>query len=189
MLEVVTQNILDRSKRSGVWGELPVYLFKGLAHRIVSSAVDDVGQTIPPRIPIDRDELPLKRSLVSQILLRLLAQGKLQAMAPLATREGTINSVTKLLGELQRAARTPAEFAEIVTARSLDLELQTSVRRTYTQLDFDREISLIYSVYTDLLNNNQLTEEDSINCARSPSCAANSTDIMSRSRGSTTSVF
>ena len=100
LLEVVTQKILDSSKRSGVWGELPVYLFRGLTQRILNSAVDEVGHGIPPRIPIDRDELPLKRSLVSQILLRLLAQGKLQAMAPLATREGCVNTVTTLLGEL-----------------------------------------------------------------------------------------
>ena len=161
LLEVVTQNILDRSRRSGVWGELPVYLFRGFAQRLISSAVDDLGRSMPPRIPIDRDELPLKRSLVSQILMRLLAQGKLQAMAPLATREGCVNSVTTLLGELQRAARTPAELAEIVAARALDLDLQTSTQRISTQVDFDKEISLIYSVYTDLLNKHQLTEEDS----------------------------
>jgi ATP-dependent helicase/DNAse subunit B len=161
LLEVVTQQILDRGKRSGVWGELPVYLFRGLAQRLISSAVDDLGRGMPPRIPIDRDELPLKRSLVSQILLRLLAQGKLQAMAPLATREGCVNTVTTLLGELQRAARTPAEMAEIVAARALDLELQTSTARASTQTNFDQEISLIYSTYVDLINAHQLTEEDS----------------------------
>jgi ATP-dependent helicase/DNAse subunit B len=160
LLEVVTQSILDHSKRSGVWGELPVYLFKGLAHRIISAAVDDAGRGMPPRIPIDRDELPLKRSLVSQILMRLLADGKLQAMAPLALREGCINTVTTLLGELQRAARTPAEFAEIIAARTLDLDLQTSTNRQFTQLDFDKEISLIYSTYSDLLNKHQFTDED-----------------------------
>ena len=152
LLEGVTQQILDHSRRSGVWGEVPVYLFRGFAQRIISSAVDDVGRGMPPRIPIDRDELPLKRSLVSQILLRLLAQGKLQAMAPLATREGCINSVSTLLGELQRAARTPAELAEIVAARAFDQQ---------KQIDFDTEISLIYANYADLLNKHQLTEEDS----------------------------
>jgi ATP-dependent helicase/DNAse subunit B len=152
LLEVVTQKILDRSKRSGVWGELPVYLFRGFAQRIISSAVDDVGRGMPPRIPIDRDELPLKRSLVSQILMRLLAQGKLQAMAPLALREGCVNTVTTLLGELQRAARTPAEVAEIVAARAFDSQKPN---------EFDTEISLIYSTYAELLNKNQLTEEDS----------------------------
>jgi ATP-dependent helicase/DNAse subunit B len=151
LLEVVTQQILDRSKRSGVWGEIPVYLFRGFAQRIISSAVDDVGRGMPPRIPIDRDELPLKRSLVSQILLRLLAQQKLQAFAPLATREGCINTVTTLLGELQRAARAPAELAEIVAARAFDQQKPN---------EFDTEVSLIYSTYADLLNRNQLTEED-----------------------------
>ena len=151
LLEVVTQQILDRSKRSGVWGEIPVYLFRGFAQRIISSAVDDVGRGMPPRIPIDRDELPLKRSLVSQILMRLLAQGKLQAFAPLATREGCVNTVTTLLGELQRAARTPAELAEIVAARVFDQQKPN---------EFDAEVSLIYSTYADLLNRNQLTEED-----------------------------
>src|SRR5690349_1107702 len=105
---------------------------------------------MPPRIPIDRDELPLKRSLVSQILMRLLAQDKLQAMAPLALRAGCVNTVTTLLGELQRAARTPAEVAESVAARAFDQQ---------TRIDFDNEVSLIYSTYTDLLNKNQLTEE------------------------------
>jgi len=152
LLEVVTQKILDRSKRSGVWGELPVYLFRGFAQRLISSAVDDAGRGMPPRIPIDRDELPLKRSLVSQILMRLLAQGKLQALAPLATREGCVNTITTLLGELQRAAKTPAEVAEIVAQRAIDFDLK---------IEFDSEISLIYSVYIDLLNKHQLTEEDS----------------------------
>ncbi len=152
LLEVVTQQILDHSKRSGVWGEIPVYLFRGFAQRIISSSVDEVGRGMPPRIPIDRDELPLKRSLVSQILLRLLAQGKLQAFAPLATREGCVNTITTLLGELQRAARTPAELAEIVAARAFDQQKPN---------EFDAEVSLIYSTYAELLNKNQLTEEDS----------------------------
>ena len=151
LLEVVTQRILDTSKRSGVWGELPVYLFRGLAQRFISTAVDDVGRPLPPRVPIDRDELPLKRSLVAQILARLLADGKLQAMAPLALREGCVNTVTTLLGELQRAAKTPAELAQILSARTFDFP---------TQVDFDTEVSLIYSTYTDLLTKNQLTEED-----------------------------
>lgn len=151
LLEVVTQRILDSSKRSGVWGELPVYLFRGMAQRFISSAVDDVGRPLPPRIPIDRDELPLKRSLVAQILARLLADGKLQAMAPLALREGCVNTVTTLLGELQRAAKTPDELAQILAARMIDFP---------TEIDFDTEVSLIYSTYTELLNQNQLTEED-----------------------------
>ena len=86
LLESVTQQILDGDRNRGVWGELPVHLFRGFVRRILYSAVDDLGNGLPPRIPIDQDELPLKRSLISQVLLRLLASNKLKAFAPLAAR-------------------------------------------------------------------------------------------------------
>jgi ATP-dependent helicase/DNAse subunit B len=160
LLESVTQKLLDGTRNRGVWGDLPVYLFRGLVRRVLYSAVDDNGEGLPPRIPIDHDELPLKRSLVAQVLLQLLATNQLKALAPLATREGCVNSVSTLLGEIERAARTPAELAEILTARARDIEKGTSEPRGITQLDFDREISLIYSTYSELLNQNQFTEED-----------------------------
>ena len=115
---------------------------------------------LPPRIPIDRDELPLKRSLISQLLLQLLANNQLKAFAPLATREGCVNSISTLLGEIQRAARTPAELADILNARAKDLEKGNGTTRGITQLDFDKEISLIYSTYTELLDRSLFTEED-----------------------------
>src|SRR6185295_3071558 len=69
LLELVTANILDGAVNAGLWGELPVYLFRGFVRRVLSSAVDDeTGARLSPRIPIDREELPLKRTLVSQIL-------------------------------------------------------------------------------------------------------------------------
>ena len=160
LLEVVTQNILDGNRNRGVWGELPVYLFRGLVRRVLYTAVDVEGQRLPPRIPIDRDELPLKRSLISQVLLHLLATNQLKAFAPLATREGCVNSVATVLGEIERAARTPAELADILNTRARDLQKQSGEPRGITQVDFDKEISLIYSTYTDLLNQHQLTEED-----------------------------
>jgi ATP-dependent helicase/DNAse subunit B len=160
LLEHVTQNILDGSRNRGVWGELPVYLFRGLVRRVLYSAVDEKGEGLPPRIPIDRDELPLKRSLISQVLLQLLATNQLKAFAPLATREGCVNSISTLLGEIERAARTPAELAEIVTTRARDIEKGTAEPRGVTQVDFDREVALIYSTYAELLNNSHLTEED-----------------------------
>lgn len=159
LLERVTQNILDGSRNRGVWGELPIYLFRGLARRVLYSAVDENGERLSPRIPIDRDELPLKRSLISQILLQLLTTNQLKAFAPLATREGCVNSVSTLLGEIQRAARTPAELADILAARARDLE-KAGESRGITQLDFDKEVSLIYSTYSELLNQNHFTEED-----------------------------
>jgi superfamily I DNA/RNA helicase len=94
------------------------------------------------------------------VLLQLLAANKLKAFAPLAMREGCVNSVTTLLGELQRAAKTPAELAEILIARARDIEKGASQPRGVTQLDFDREIEIIYSTYAELLNQNQFTEED-----------------------------
>lgn len=160
LLETVTQQILDGSRNRGVWGELPVHLFRGFVRRILYSAVDDNGNGLPPRIPIDHDELPLKRSLISQVLLQLLATNKLKAFAPLAGREGVVNSVATLLGEIERAAKTPAELIEILETRARDLEKGGNEKRGVTQLDFDREVETIYSTYTGLLNQNRFTEED-----------------------------
>jgi len=160
LLEQVTQKLLDGERNRGVWGELPVYLFRGLVRRVLYSAEDENGQGLPPRIPIDRDELPLKRSLISQLLLQLLATNQLNAFAPLATREGCVNSISTLLGEIQRAARTPAELADILATRARDIEKGNSTQRGVTQLDFDKEISLIYSTYADVLDQSLFTEED-----------------------------
>ncbi|HEX6284558.1 MAG TPA: hypothetical protein VFZ71_06775, partial [Pyrinomonadaceae bacterium] len=160
LLESVAQQILDGTRNRGVWGELPVHLFRGFVRRVLYSAVDDQGNGLPPRIPIDQDELPLKRSLISQVLLRLLSTNKLKAFAPLAGRDGVVNSVGTLLGEIQRAAKTPAELIEILEARARDLEKGGDERRGITQLDFDREVETIYSNYTELLNQHQFTEED-----------------------------
>lgn len=160
LLERVTQELLDGQRTRGLWGELPVYLFRGLVRRVIYSAVDEDGHNLPPRIPIDRDELPLKRSLISQLLLQLLANNQLKAFAPLATREGCVNSIATLLGEIQRAARTPTELADILNARAKDLEKGNGTTRGITQLDFDKEISLIYSTYTELLDGSLFTEED-----------------------------
>jgi hypothetical protein len=134
LLEVVTQKILDGTRNRGVWGELPVHLFRGFVRRVLYSAIDENGQGLPPRIPIDRDELPLKRSLISQVLLNLLATNKLKALAPLATREGCVNSVSTVLGEIERAARTPAELIDILTARARDLEKGNSGTRVSRRL-------------------------------------------------------
>src|SRR6267378_3483225 len=161
LLEIVTQGILDGSKNRGLWSELPVYLFRGFVRRLISTAVDQEGSRLSPRLPIDREELPLKRSLISQILARLLASNKWKALAPLASREGCINTIATLIGEIERAAKSPAEIAEIIAARIQDLAPETAdASGLARQIDFDKEIALIYSIYCDLLNRNQLTEED-----------------------------
>jgi superfamily I DNA/RNA helicase len=166
LLEIVTQGVLDGVDNRGVWGELPVYLFRGFVRRVLSTAVDDSGHTLSPRVPIDQEELPLKRSLVSQILTRLMTTGQLKAIGPLASREGCVNTIATLIGEIERAAKSPAEVAEIIAARTSDLApepIQTSRNksgRLHTQNDFDQEVALIYATYSDLLNQHQLTEAD-----------------------------
>jgi ATP-dependent helicase/DNAse subunit B len=158
LLEIITERILDGSINRGIWGELPVYLFRGFVRHILTNAIDDEGKRLPPRLPIDRDELPLKRSLVSQILIRLKEAGKLKAIGPLAGREGCVNSIATLIGELQRSAKTPDEVATIIASRSQDFSQQSG--SAVSQVDFDHEVALIYSSYYELLNKHQLTDND-----------------------------
>jgi len=166
LLEIVTEGILDGQRNAGVWGELPVYLFRGFVRRIISTAVNEDGTRLSPRTPIDREELPLKRSLVSQVLSRLVAAGQLQAIAPLANREGCVNTITTLIGEIERAAKTPVEVAQIIKARSEDLSPGSTSTADpislglHRQVDFDREVALIYATYSELLERHQLTEAD-----------------------------
>jgi len=46
LLEIVTQGILDGGKNRGLWGELPVYLFRGFVRRLISTAVDEEGRSL-----------------------------------------------------------------------------------------------------------------------------------------------
>lgn len=169
LLELVTEQILDGAQNAGLWGELPVYLFRGFVRKIVSTAVDEqTGGRLATRVPIDREEFPLKRSLVSQILRRLADEGKLKALDRLAAREGCVNSLATLIGEIQRAGKRPQEFAEIVARRVTDLgadEEQAPARRIGSQLiprqvDFDSDVALIYSLYCELLDRHHLTDAD-----------------------------
>jgi len=161
LLELVTQGVLDGAKNRGVWNELPVYLFRGFVRRLLSTTVDESGDVIAPRLPIDQDELPLKRSLVSQILARLATAGQLKAIAPLARREGCVNTITTLIGEIERAAKSPQELSEIVASRVADFAPTNDVAAGLSrQIDFDKEVALIYTTYSDLLQRHQLTEAD-----------------------------
>lgn len=164
LLELVTQGVLDGARNRGVWGELPVYLFRGFVRRILTTAIDETGQALAPRIPIDRDELPLKRSLVSQVLAQLTAAGQLKAIGPLAGREGCVNTIATLIGEIERAAKSPAEIVEIISARTRDLVPNVNQGKRqdhlHTQNDFDQDVALIYETYSELLERHQLTEAD-----------------------------
>jgi ATP-dependent helicase/DNAse subunit B len=179
LLELVTEQILDGARNRGVWGELPVYLFRGFVRQLISTALDEpTGNRLSPGMPIDREELPLKRSLISQLLLRLKVRGELKAIAPLANREGCINTIATLIGEIQRAGKTAAEFAEIASNRVQDFAIAGGSvdalplgnplsdsgsgrsRLLHPQIDFDQDVALVYSTYANLLQQNNLTEDD-----------------------------
>src|SRR5689334_5708208 len=69
LLDLAADKLLDGVRNRGVWGSLPVHLFRGFARFVLATAIDEKsGDPIPPRIAIDRMELPLKRSLLSQII-------------------------------------------------------------------------------------------------------------------------
>src|SRR5262249_30505286 len=124
--------------------------------------------------PIDQDGLPLKRTLISQILKRFASEDHLPAIGSLAHRDGCINTVASVVGEIQRAGKTPSEFSEIIEARarefypiessSLESELKyatdSAERRVPRQVDFDREIAQVYSNYAATIEASGFTEDD-----------------------------
>ena len=177
LLDLVTEKLLDGYETHGVWGDFPVYLFRGFVRRVLANAVVSEARpsgratpTIEPlltrglltRVPIDREELPLRRSLISQIIKQLSFAGKLKAIKPLANSDGCVNTIASLIGEIQRAGKTAADFAAVIEARANDLKSQVASHKsqTTTQLDYDREVALIYSAYTAALDRVGLTEED-----------------------------
>src|SRR6266481_4196309 len=167
LLDLVTEKLLDGKQAPGVWGEFPIYLFRGLVRRILSGAVDtETGKPLPPRVAIDREELPLRRSLISQIIKQLGAHGRLRAIKPLANRDGCVNTIASLIGELQRAGKTPAEFQNAVEERAAEAGIEPAGQSSGTsssprsQLDFDREVALIYAAYSEALDRFNLTDED-----------------------------
>jgi ATP-dependent helicase/DNAse subunit B len=162
LLELVTTGLLDGERNRGVWGSLPVHLFRGFVRHVLATASEEeTSLPLLPLISIDRDDLPLKRSLLAQIIRGLARAGRLSALAPLVHSEGCINSIASLVGEMQRAAKTPVEVEAIVLALARDLnEPLTDGPGLPRQIDFDREMSLIYSVYWNALDRFHLTEDD-----------------------------
>src|SRR6266478_782744 len=70
LLDLVTEKLLDGKQAQGVWGEFPVYLFRGLVRRVLSGAIGSEarpsGRATHPnlpsltvglltRVPIDRE--------------------------------------------------------------------------------------------------------------------------------------
>lgn len=158
LLDLATDKVLDGKNARGVWGEFPFYLFRGFVRRILSSAPVSAA-----RVPIDREELPLRRSLISQIIKQLAEAGKLDAIKRLANRDGCVNTMASLIGELQRAGKTPEEFRQIVAERDDDSHVpspKSKVQGPRSQLDFDREVALIYAKYSQALTQFGLTDDD-----------------------------
>ena len=171
LLDLVTEKLLDGKAAPGVWGEFPVYLFRGFIRRILSearaSASPDVSGLLThgllPRVPIDREELPLRLSLISQIIKQLSARGQLKAIKPLANRNGCVNTIGSLIGELQRAGKTADEFRRVVEERAEEQTSQipdSKFQSPKSQLDFDRDVALVYEKYSAALDQNSLTDAD-----------------------------
>jgi ATP-dependent helicase/DNAse subunit B len=158
LLDLATQTVLDGKNAHGVWGEFPFYLFRGFVRRVLSNSAASASA-----VPIDREELPLRHSLVSQIIKQLADADQLPAIKRLANRDGCVNTIATLIGELQRAGKTPEEFASIVESRAADDSVQrpkSQVQGSSSQFDFDRDVSLIYSSYSDALARFGLTDAD-----------------------------
>ncbi|HEX3227551.1 MAG TPA: hypothetical protein VHQ95_01220, partial [Pyrinomonadaceae bacterium] len=186
LLDLVTENLLDGESAHGVWGEFPVYLFRGLVRRIVSEArprgpqpgspagvgrsgrasVDGDPLVVPApltRIPIDREDLPLRRSLISQIIKQLNSAGRLSGMKTLANRDGCVNTIATLIGELQRAGKTAADFQKVIREREDEVHVQSpksKAQSPHSQADFDHDVALIYETYARALDQFGLTDED-----------------------------
>src|SRR6185503_15071141 len=62
LLDLATERVLDGKTARGIWGEFPFYLFRGFIRKVLSSA------DLTPRVPVDREDLPLRLSLISQII-------------------------------------------------------------------------------------------------------------------------
>ena len=168
LLELAAGHLLDGIRNRGVWGSLPVHLFRGFARYVLATALEKETESPLTRlIAIDQRELPLKRSLIAQLISRLAREEKLKAISPLAHREGCINTITALIGEIQRAGKTPSEFSAIVAARASDASIsrpenieegkQTSVP---LQIDYDRDVALIYEAYAAAIDEFGFTEDD-----------------------------
>ena len=182
LLDLATQAVLDGKNVPGVWDEFPFYLFRGFVRRVLSGAIVSearpsgrastdsepsltAGLLTPSasRVPIDREELPLRHSLISQIIKQLAAAGELPAIKRLANRDGCVKTIATLIGELQRAGKTAEEFASIVESRAGDDSVQGpkfQVQSPKSQIDFDRDVALIYSKYEKALKSFGLTDAD-----------------------------
>jgi len=50
LLDLVTEKLLDGKQAQGVWGEFPVYLFRGFVRRVLSSAIVSEARPLGPQL-------------------------------------------------------------------------------------------------------------------------------------------
>src|SRR5437868_5493288 len=143
--------------RSPAWKSFETKPIPAPTHQILGAIRRLIVERNLDRPCIERQ--PLKRSLISQTINRLAVGGAVKAIGPLAHRGGLVDAVSDVIGEIIRAGRTPAEFEAIVESRSRDIHSDQPAL-TPRQIDFDREISLIYSAYVSALDRNNLTDAD-----------------------------
>lgn len=159
LLNLITDQLIDGKHIRGVLSRLNVYLFRGLIQHILKTAIDtSTGDAIDVKILIDTEALPLKQNLISRVIRALSATGRLSA--GVARSDGYVATISSIIGEIERAGRTPQEFAGIVAARRRDLRIPEKSTSNIQHIDIDHEIAEIYAAYTNVLEQNNLTEED-----------------------------
>lgn len=164
LLNVVAEQLIEDSTDNGLWGPIPVHLFRGFVSRVLASAVDEItGMPLIPRTPIDREEFPAKRSLLSRIMKAQTQAGQINRIAPLSEHDGCINSVSSLLGEIERAGLDAAGLEAVLASRAPSFHepiTGEASTRAVGQVEIDREIWSIYTAYETALTAFDLTEED-----------------------------
>ena len=115
LLEDTRRKLLGRAELPGL-GRLRLVLFQGLVDLILRQSMEAVA----PLDPAVRD------LLLSQVIRRLAAEGRLSHLAPIAETRGLGRSVAGLLAELKRANIRPAAWRRVAAARgkakSLDIK-------------------------------------------------------------------
>jgi ATP-dependent helicase/DNAse subunit B len=184
LLDRVTDELLE-GDIAGTIEPLNVYLLSGFSRRVLAGArYVDGGGPLPYFQSIDREQRPLQKPLLARIMARLSESGELKSFGALARTEGVIASMSALIGEIQRAAKTAAEFRDVVVRReSLDRESKPTREpiasedepetdatgnpedverrreaRRIAALDYDKDTALIYEWYEALLDKHNLTD-------------------------------
>jgi len=178
LLEIVTQGILDGDRNRGVWVNSRLSFSRFVGDIVCrsrrhgpdarSSRADRSGRAA------------VKKKSGSQILAQLLASGQLKAIAPLANREGCVNTIATLIGEIERAAKSPVELVRYWD-RIADLDsgsaglkrgkagavLRSEFEVPSRQIDFDQEVTSSTRPTVACWTSTSLPKPMRINCGRS----------------------